>query len=1081
MWQMLVRAEGEQITYMSEARARAAATKLGRSLQALAAPLAGIAQRQGAVLRKDRPWDIQLTGLRAALWAEPSGRVGWVTPRVGNEDLVSADLAANETDWSALQRAGETGRPTLTREVALPRGGSGFRLVVPVLVGGRLEGFLVGVFSTAAIYPLLFEDDVEEHWTLSVLQDDRELWRSGAPVEGSGTAESQAKALDSTFRVRTAAGPEILARLRSPLPGVVLAAGAVIALLLAAALHFAQAARRRAEEAQESEAALRGSEERLRSTVDAALDAVIAMDAEGRVVSWNPRAQAIFGWAEEEAIGRTVADLVIPARYRDDHTRGLRKFLETGEGPVIGRRVELSATRRDGSEFPVELAITAIKKGNAPLFVGFLADISERKRAEEELRESRAHYQALAESLPHMVWTCLPDGRCDYLSRQWVEYTGRPEDEQLGGGWMSQVHPDERARVQAAWAVARDNGETYDVEFRIRRSDSIFRWFKTRAVPLRDSAGLIVKWFGSTTDVEDYKRSQQNLQSQLARLNLLDQTARSIGERLDLQSILQVVIGTLEDQLPIDFGAVGVSDDALEALDVICVGAKSGPLAMEMALPERSHVSIAQNGFTRCLQGELVHVPDTERVEFPFTQRLARTGLHSLVMAPLMVEGRMFGVLIAARRETSGFSSGDCEFLRGLSTHVALAAHQAQLHGALEHAYDDLRQTQQTVMQQERLRALGQMASGIAHDINNAISPVALYTESLLETEPGLSARARGYLEVIQRAILDVAQTVARMREFYRKREPQMTLAPVDLNLLIHQVVDLTRARWNDMPQERGIVVKLATELQPGLPSVMGVEGEFRDALVNLVFNAIDAMPEGGTLTLRTQTLKADSRRGAAPMVCVDVEDTGVGMEEGTRRRCLEPFFTTKGDRGTGLGLAMVYGMIQRHRGEIDIESTPGAGTTIRLTLPTPTDATETKDLGGPRVVAVSGLRILVVDDDPLVLKALQEALEGEGHIVVAENRGQAGIDAFLAAQRRGEAFQVVITDLGMPQIDGRRVASAVKSASPSTPVLLLTGWGQRLEAEGDLPEHVDRVLSKPPKIRDLRQALLEYAGSSRS
>jgi signal transduction histidine kinase/CheY-like chemotaxis protein len=435
-------------------------------------------------------------------------------------------------------------------------------------------------------------------------------------------------------------------------------------------------------------------------------------------------------------------------------------------------------------------------------------------------------------------------------------------------------------------------------------------------------------------------------------------------------------------------------------------------------------------------------------------------------------------VLIAARREVGSFSSGDCEFLHGLSGHVALAAHQAQLYGALEHAYEDLRQTQQTVMQQERLRALGQMASGIAHDINNAISPVALYTESLLEKEPGLSDRARGYLEIIQRAIGDVAETVGRMREFYRQREPQV-LVPVQLNLLIQQVVDLTRVRWNDMPQERGTVINLKSELESDLPSVLGIESEIRDALVNLVFNAIDAMPDGGALALRTKTDNMAERSDGATgtTVHVEVSDTGMGMDESTRRRCLEPFFTTKGDRGTGLGLAMVYGIVERHGGEIDITSAPGAGTTIRLSLPVATAASVAVPPVGPHGPA-SRLRLLVVDDDPLVLKSLQDALEGEGHSVVAANHGQAGIDAFLAAQERGEAFQVVITDLGMPQVDGRRVASAVKAASPLTPVLLLTGWGQRLVAEGDIPEHVDRVLSKPPKMRDLRQALADFCGS---
>ena len=201
-----------------------------------------------------------------------------------------------------------------------------------------------------------------------------------------------------------------------------------------------------------------------------------------------------------------------------------------------------------------------------------------------------------------------------------------------------------------------------------------------------------------------------------------------------------------------------------------------------------------------------------------------------------------------------------------MSEHVALAAHQTQLYEALHQAYDDLRQTQQAVMQQERLRALGQMASGIAHDINNAISPIALYTESLLESEPGLSTRARQYLETIQHAIEDVAQTVSRMKEFYRQREPQLTLTPVQLNPLIQQVIDLSRARWSNMSQQRGVSITVETELAPELPAILGIESELREALVNLVFNAVDAMPEGGTLTLRTKTCRGRPRQrsGAA-------------------------------------------------------------------------------------------------------------------------------------------------------------------------------------------------------------------------
>ena len=203
------------------------------------------------------------------------------------------------------------------------------------------------------------------------------------------------------------------------------------------------------------------------------------------------------------------------------------------------------------------------------------------------------------------------------------------------------------------------------------------------------------------------------------------------------------------------------------------------------------------------------------------------------------------------------------------------------------------------------------MASGIAHDINNALSPVSLYTQSLLEREPNLSARTRDYLETIQRAVEDVAHTVARMREFYRQREPQLTLMPVHLNLLVQQVVDLTRARWSDMPQLRGTVITLSTELAAQLPAIAGIESEIREALINLIFNAVDAVPGGGTLTLRTKLVTGAEGHG---QVRIEVGDDGLGMDEETRRRCLEPFFTTKGERGTGLGLAMVYGVARRQR-----------------------------------------------------------------------------------------------------------------------------------------------------------------------
>ncbi len=313
------------------------------------------------------------------------------------------------------------------------------------------------------------------------------------------------------------------------------------------------------------------------------------------------------------------------------------------------------------------------------------------------------------------------------------------------------------------------------------------------------------------------------------------------------------------------------------------------------------------------------------------------------------------------------------------------------------------------------------------------------------------------------------------MREFYRQREPQLTLQPVDVNSVVLQVVELTRARWSDMAQQRGIAIEMHTELEAGLPRIMGAENEIREALTNLIFNAVDAMPGGGPLTVRTRLAREGGADSEDPetrrLVQLEVIDAGGGMDEDTRRRCLEPFFTTKGERGTGLGLAMVYGTVQRHGADIEIDSGADRGTTIRLVFPVPVAATA--GIASPAApVAVPPMRILVVDDDPLVLKSLRDALETDGHEVTTADGGQAGITAFLAALAGNQPFPVVVTDLGMPYVDGRKVASRTKTTAPETIVLMLTGWGQRLVSDGDIPAHVDRVLGKPPKLRELREAL---------
>jgi signal transduction histidine kinase/ActR/RegA family two-component response regulator len=582
----------------------------------------------------------------------------------------------------------------------------------------------------------------------------------------------------------------------------------------------------------------------------------------------------------------------------------------------------------------------------------------------------------------------------------------------------------------------------------------------------------------------DRRDAQRRLQAQLEGLSLLEQITHAVGERQDLLSIFQVVVRALEDQLPVDFVCMCRYDAVSNLLTVTSVGLRSQALATEPGMVERAQIDIQESGLSRCMRGELIYEPDLQQVRFPFAQRLARAGLGSLVIAPLLIENRVFGLLLVSRREPRRFSSPDCEFLRQLAGHTALAANQAQLYGELQAAYEDLRQTQQAVMQQERLRVLGQMASGVAHDINNSLSPVALYTESLLAHEPGLSERARQYLQTIRQAIDDVAETIGRMRQLYRPGEPGTELVPVQLNGLVQQVLALTRGRYSDMPRQQGVEIRMQTELAADLPLVLGIESEIRDSIVNLIFNAVDAMPEGGTLTVRTRlaSSSADSPRPSVQRhVDVEVSDTGTGMDEPTRAKCLEPFFTTKGERGTGLGLAMVYAMVQHHGAAIDIESELGKGTTMRLVFAVPVTGVADSQAPGITPKLPPRLRILVVDDDPLLLQSLRSTLETDGHAVDIATGGQEGIDLFRAECDGDNPFAVVITDLGMPYVDGRKVAGAVKAASSETPVIMLTGWGRRMAVEDSISQ-ADCILAKPPKLTELREALYRYcAGANRS
>jgi signal transduction histidine kinase/ActR/RegA family two-component response regulator len=568
----------------------------------------------------------------------------------------------------------------------------------------------------------------------------------------------------------------------------------------------------------------------------------------------------------------------------------------------------------------------------------------------------------------------------------------------------------------------------------------------------------------------------RDLRQQLTRIRLLNQITHGISERHDLDSIFGVVLGQLAAHLPVDVGCVYLFKPEAGKLELIAFRLPEGAAAPTLAATSELGLELDEHALHALQQGELRSVPDLSKVTEPWLVALASAGAQSAGAVPLVAEGRLLGLLVVARRDREAFQAGEQDFLRGLSEHVALAAHQAQLHAELQKAYDEVRQSQEAVTQTERLRALGQMASGIAHDINNALSPVSGYAELLLESEKNLSSSGRKYAQLIRTASDDIAQIVSRLREFYRRRRRDEPLERVQLNQLIPEVIDLTRPRWRDIAQQLGVAVEVKAELGSDVPEVSGAASELREVLINLIFNAVDAMPQGGQVILRSRARSLAPARGGAPsptQVIVEVQDHGVGMDEETRKRCFEPFFSTKGRRGTGLGLAMVYGVMQRHEGSIEVDTQLGHGTTMRLIFPA-RSATDMVKAPEP-VVAPSKpplLRILFVDDEPLLRELIREILETDGHTVQTADGGQSGLEAFRTALREKQPFDVVITDLGMPHMDGRQLTALLKKESPTTPVVMMTGWGALMKGETEIHAPVDGLVNKPPKIRELQEVL---------
>jgi PAS domain S-box-containing protein len=362
-----------------------------------------------------------------------------------------------------------------------------------------------------------------------------------------------------------------------------------------------------------------------------------------------------------------------------------------------------------------------------------------------------------------------------------------------------------------------------------------------------------------------------------------------------------------------------------------------------------------------------------------------------------------------------------------------------------------LRDLQDRLVRSEKLRALGELSAGVAHDFNNNLGIILGRTQLLLmrHTDPEVTAG----LNVIRQAAMDGGEAVRRIQQFSRVREDRAH-ETLDLPSIAEEVVEITRGRWKNESERRGVRVAVGLEvLDP--PPILGSKSEIREALTNLIFNSVDALPRGGTITIRCRSEQGDA--------VLEVTDDGIGMTEEVRSRMFEPFFTTKGAYGNGLGLSMVYGIVARHHGTIEVETAPDAGTVVRLRLPG-TDRPETVPPTPSGFHAPYRARILVVDDEPEILCVLREALTRAGHLVETASSGAEGVERF----RRG-TFDAVLSDLGMADVSGWEVARMVRQeGSPSVVLGLVTGWGATISEEMVTAHGVNFVIAKPFDVEAL-------------
>jgi len=530
--------------------------------------------------------------------------------------------------------------------------------------------------------------------------------------------------------------------------------------------------------------------------------------------------------------------------------------------------------------------------------------------------------------------------------------------------------------------------------------------------------------------------------AKIRQLTTLYEMGKTLSSTLDLDNLFKKALELLKDRLGYTACAILLLDREREELYMKqALGANA-----EQLKKVKFRVGIDGIVGWAAKTGELVYVPDVSK-----DSRYIPGGLSikSEAAFPLKARDQLCGVLNIESDELNGFDEEDLKTLSSFASQMSISIENAQLFSDLKQTLQELKQAQDQIVQAEKLRAMGEMASGVAHDFNNVLAVVLGNIQLLLHQLDRLSPEeVREGLKVIERSSKDGAETIRRIQEFTGVRRDR-EFVTLSLNEIVMEVVSITQPRWKDQTQKKGIQVGLTTQLGE-IPMIMGNPPELREVLTNIVFNAVDAMPKGGEVIITTQPQAED-------WVEVRIADTGIGMTEEVIKRVFDPFFTTKGVTNSGLGMSVSYGIIKRHGGEILIESKLGKGTSFVIHLPTGYGEEEAIVKEVAPVKESRQARILVIDDEDSVRDVLSRMLKAKGHQVAVAANGEEGIERF-----RSEPFDLVFTDLGMPKLSGWDVGKTIKTINPKVPIAMITGWGVELDRQKLSENGIDLSIAKP-------------------